>query len=98
MSPWFLLGLNASLAAGLLGYLYADSLAFLFERIGSDDYSHGIFVPLICLFLVWQARHRITAVGIENSWLGLAIVSAVAAGAALSATSAASTSAPCASI
>jgi len=76
MSPWFLLGLSSLLVAGLLGYLYADSLIFLFERIGSDDYSHGIFVPVICLFLVWQARHRISGVGIENSWLGPAIVSA----------------------
>lgn len=76
MSRRFLLGLSALSAAGLLGYLYADSLVFLFHRIGNDDYSHGIFVPAICLFLVWQARHRIAAVGIENSWLGLAIVSA----------------------
>ncbi len=76
MNRWFLLGLSALLAVGLLGYLYADSLTFLFDRIGSDDYSHGIFVPVICLFLVWQARHRISAVGIENSWLGPAIVSA----------------------
>lgn len=75
MNRWFLLGLSALLAVGLLGYLYVDSLVFLFDRIGSDDYSHGIFVPVICLFLVWQARHRISAVSIENSWLGPAIVS-----------------------
>jgi exosortase D (VPLPA-CTERM-specific) len=75
MSRRLLLGLSALLAAGLLGYLYADSLVFLFSRwIGSDDYSHGIFIPVICLFLVWQARHRISAAGIENSWWGLAIV------------------------
>lgn len=76
MNRWFLLGLSALLTVGLLGYLYADSLAFLFDRIGSDDYSHGIFVPVICLFLVWQGRHRISAAGIKNSWLGPAVVSA----------------------
>ncbi|MBS0182887.1 MAG: VPLPA-CTERM-specific exosortase XrtD [Nitrospira sp.] len=76
MSRRFLLGLSVLLAVGLLSYLYADSLVFLFDRIGSDDYSHGIFVPVICLFLVWQARHRISAVGTEQSWWGLAIVSA----------------------
>ncbi|WHZ30302.1 MAG: Eight transmembrane protein EpsH / EpsI protein [Nitrospira sp.] len=76
MNRRVLLGLSVLLATGLLGYLYADSLIFLFNRIGSDDYSHGIFVPAVCLFLVWQARHRISAVGIKNSWLGPAIVSA----------------------
>ena len=56
------IGLSAVLAAGLLGYLYVDSLAFLFGNwIGSEDYSHGMFVPLISLFLIWQARHRIAA-------------------------------------
>ncbi len=75
MSRW-VFSLSALLAAGLLGYLYADSLIFLFSRISSDDYSHGIFVPVICLALVWQARHRISAVGTESSWWGLAIVSA----------------------
>jgi exosortase D (VPLPA-CTERM-specific) len=34
-----------------------------------------LFVPLISLFLIWQARHRITVAGIENSWWGLAVIS-----------------------
>ena len=68
---------SAALAVALLGYLYFDSLAFLFGHwIGSEDYSHGMFVPLISLFLIWQARHRIAAAGIENSWWGLAVISA----------------------
>ena len=61
----------------LLGYLYVDSLVFLFGYwIGSEDYSHGMFVPLISLFLIWQARHRIAEAGTENSWWGLAVISA----------------------
>ena len=35
-----------------------------------------MFVPLISLFLIWQARHRIAIAGIENSWWGLAVISA----------------------
>jgi len=55
--------------------LYADSLAFLFGYwIGSQDYSHGMFVPLISLFLIWQARHRIAEAGAKNSWWGLAVI------------------------
>ena len=76
MSRRLLLGLSALLATALLGSLYADSLLYLFNRwISSDDYSHGMLVPMVCLFLVWQARHHMVAVGIEHSWWGLAIVS-----------------------
>jgi exosortase D (VPLPA-CTERM-specific) len=77
MSSKLSIGFSALLATVLLGYLYADSLAFLFGHwIGSEDYSHGMFVPLISLFLIWQARHRIADVRIEKSWCGLAVISA----------------------
>jgi exosortase D (VPLPA-CTERM-specific) len=77
MSSKLFIGSSAILATVLLGFMYADSLAFLFGQwIGSEDYSHGMFVPLISLFLIWQARHRIAEAGIENSWWGLALISA----------------------
>lgn len=76
MSSKLSLVFSATLAIALLGYMYADSLAFLFRHwTGSEDYSHGMFVPLISLFLIRQARHRIAVVGIENSWWGLAVIS-----------------------
>ena len=69
------IGISAVMATVLLGYLYADSLAFLFGYwIGSEDYSHGMFVPLISLFLIWQGRHRIAAAAAGNSWWGLAVI------------------------
>ena len=71
------LAFSAALVITLLGYLYADSLVFLSGYwIGSEDYSHGVFVPLISLFLIWQARHRITEAGAGDSWWGLAVISA----------------------
>jgi exosortase D (VPLPA-CTERM-specific) len=77
MTSKVFIGFSAILAPVLLGYLYADSLAFLFRSwMGSEDYSHGMFVPLISLFLIWQAWHRIAAAGIENSWWGLAVIAA----------------------
>lgn len=58
-----------------LGYIYFESLVFLFDQwIGSAEYSHGILVPLVSLFLIWQSRHRIAAAGITGSWWGMAIV------------------------
>ena len=77
MTNTLFLGFSALFATVLLGYLYADSLAFLSGYwIGNEDYSHGMFVPAISLFLIWQARHRIAVAGIENSWWGLAVISA----------------------
>lgn len=67
--------ISSALAIALLAYMYADSLVFLFGHwMGSEDYSHGIFVPLISAFLVWQVRQRVEQVKRENSWWGLAVV------------------------
>ena len=56
-------------------YLYADSLVFLISRwFGSEDYSHGLFVPLISGFLIWQSRHRLYQFSREQSWWGLAVI------------------------
>lgn len=75
MSSKLLLSFSAVLATVSLGYLYFESLVFLFNHwIGSDDYSHGMFVPIISLYLIWQSRHRIAAAGVTGSWWGLAVV------------------------
>jgi exosortase D (VPLPA-CTERM-specific) len=58
-----------------LSYMYADSLVFLFSRwLGTEDSSHGIFVPFISGYLVWQSRHRLSQVSGEKSWVGLAVI------------------------
>ena len=63
------------LVVALLGYMYVDSLVFLFNRwIGTEDSSHGIFVPFISGYLIWQARHRLNQVSREKSWVGLVII------------------------
>ena len=71
---WVLL--SSGIAIALLGYIYAGSLVFLYDQWGSQDYSHGLFVPLISLLLIWQARHRIAVAGFGSSWWGLAVISA----------------------
>ncbi len=72
--PLFI-GFSVVLVTVSLGFLYADSLAFLFGYwIDSEDYSHGIFVPLISLFLIWQARNRLTEAGTDTAWWGLAVM------------------------
>lgn len=66
---------TSALIVALLGYMYADSLVFLFSRwFGTEDYSHGIFVPVISGFLIWQSRHRLLEVSKQQSWWGLAVI------------------------
>lgn len=67
--------LSSGLALALLGYMYSDSLLFLFSHwIGSEDYSHGIFVPFISGYFIWQARHQLLHVTREKAWWGLGVI------------------------
>lgn len=63
--------------------LVALLLAFLYYRIGVKlitdwlnipDYSHGPFVPLFSLFLLWDKRAEIRATPVSQSWKGLSLV------------------------
>lgn len=62
------------LTVAALGYIYADSLVFLFGQWGRDDYSHGPFIPIISAFLVWQRRTQLAAAEISPSWAGPVVV------------------------
>ncbi|ULA68956.1 MAG: VPLPA-CTERM-specific exosortase XrtD [Nitrospira sp.] len=62
------------LAVAFLGYMYAGSLRFMVEQWGSDDYSHGFFVPIVSLFLIWLRWHRVVRAGIRPSWWGSGLV------------------------
>jgi len=64
----------ALILVALLGYMYADSLVFLFGQWDSDDYGHGIFVPFISAYLVWQKQHILTMLRPVPSWLGPLVV------------------------
>ncbi|RPJ20180.1 MAG: exosortase, partial [Planctomycetaceae bacterium] len=69
------LGGAGILAALLLVVAYADSLAFLFQQWMEDDnYSHGIFVPVIVGYLIWWRRKAVMAAGVVPSWWGVGLV------------------------
>jgi len=65
----------SGLSCILLAYMYWDSLVFLFGYwVEREDYSHGILVPLISMFLMWQLRHRLVETPREQSWWGLVVI------------------------
>lgn len=72
---WLLPACAIFLAGILLSWVYFDSLVFLFDHwINTEDYSHGLFIPLISGALIWQARHRLAEAGTEHSAWGIAVI------------------------
>jgi exosortase len=59
----------------LIAWLYASILARLFLQWVTDkDFSHGIFVPLFALFVLWQERKRLNLIAPAPSWAGLPLL------------------------
>ena len=53
-------------------YLYWDIAGNLFRAWWDDpNFSHGFFVPLFSLYVVWIKRDRLRKVAIRPSWFGL---------------------------
>lgn len=65
-----------ALATTVLGYLYADSLRFLGEAWLEDNNSHGPFIPLIALYMIWWRWWTLDAVEHRGAWWGPGIVAA----------------------
>src|SRR5262247_4171587 len=74
MSAWVLWSVLAVVMA-VLGYLYADSLRFLMHTwLEDDNSSHGPFIPLISLYLIWLRWRQLQTVERRGTWWGLPIV------------------------
>jgi len=59
----------------LLVWLYASILARLFQQwLHDQNFSHGIFVPLFALFVIWQDRKRLMEIRTAPSWTGLVLI------------------------
>lgn len=60
---------------GVLGWLYASVLGHLAAQWWHDpNYSHGFFVPVFSLFVVWSERDRMRRLRLEPSWSGLLVL------------------------
>jgi exosortase len=62
----------------LLGWLYGSILGRLFlQWVGparDPNFEHGIFVPLLAVFVLWQDRKRLQSIAPEPSWAGLPVL------------------------
>ena len=59
---------------------YAPTLRGMFQQWSSDeDMSHGFWVPVIILWIVWRERAKLRALKAGPSWWGFALLASAAA-------------------
>lgn len=59
----------------LVGWLYGPLALRLARQCWQDpNYTHGFFVPLFSLFLVWERRAKLAALRLKPSWAGLVLL------------------------
>ena len=59
----------------LAAWLYAPLVLRLAQQWWQDpNYTHGFFVPVFSLFLLWEGRERLAALRVKPSWWGLVIL------------------------
>ncbi len=66
----------AAVAIGILSlWPFWDGLAIMWGSwIDSPEYSHGLLIPPIAAFLVWQQKDRLERMPFNGSWWGVALV------------------------
>ncbi|MGC1370928.1 MAG: exosortase A [Candidatus Sulfotelmatobacter sp.] len=63
---------QAAVLAALLLWMYLPTLAHLVAQWWKDpNFSHGFFVPLFSVFIIWQGRSRLAMARVQPSWWGL---------------------------
>ncbi len=59
----------------VLGYLYVESLGFLVHAwLEDDNYSHGPFIPLISIVLIWLRWGWLQSLERRGQWWGLPVI------------------------
>jgi exosortase len=59
----------------LLGLAYGPVLYRLVKQWMNDpDMGHGLFVPLVVGYIIWQRREQLLAIPVATNWWGLALV------------------------
>src|SRR5438477_10598771 len=70
-----LLGWRTGILLVLIGWLYAPILASLVQQWWTDpNFSHGFFVPVFSVLLIWQNRSRLKVTPRSPSTWGLLII------------------------
>lgn len=62
-------------ALGLLLMIYIDGLDRMQSAwFNKEEYSHGVLIPAIALFLVWQKSDQLHLISFRNCWAGVFVL------------------------
>ncbi|MGO9993461.1 MAG: VPLPA-CTERM-specific exosortase XrtD [Steroidobacteraceae bacterium] len=62
-------------AAALCLWLFWDGLIQMYGWwLDSPEYSHGLLIPPVAAFLIWQQKDRLERLAFRGSWWGVALV------------------------
>jgi exosortase D (VPLPA-CTERM-specific) len=70
-SAWLLIGLALLIAAG--GF-HVGLQQMIGVWLGREEYSHGVLIPLLAAFLIWQRKDVLERIEFAGSWSGVAVV------------------------
>ena len=66
---------QAGILVLLTAWIYSPLLLKLAQQWWRDpNYTHGFFVPVFSLFLIWESREKLAALQMKPSWWGLVIL------------------------
>lgn len=67
--------LSGSVTLALSMWLFWDGLSVMWTAwLETPEYSHGLLIPPITLFLIWQQKDRLERIPFRGSWWGVALV------------------------
>ncbi len=71
--PWLVLGLLLILSL----YLFWDGLAYMTQFwLGSEEYSHGILLPFVAVYFIYQKKHVFYDIPPHPLWPGVVLLAA----------------------
>jgi exosortase D (VPLPA-CTERM-specific) len=71
LALWGLLGAVALVA----GFVFRDALSTMTDTwFGRPEYSHGVLIPVIAAFLIWQRQDDLAHAEYRGSWAGVVLV------------------------
>jgi len=65
---------GAAFGALVLAVIFQSTFGLLLATWQMEEYSHGILIPLISLYLLWQRRAQFASLPFEGSWAGVGLV------------------------
>ena len=75
LKPRSVVYLQAGILFLLAAWLYAPLALHLASQWWQDpNYTHGFFVPVFSLFLIWERRAKLAALRVKPAWSGLVMI------------------------